>query len=93
MARYSVTYRGTYGGYGAGTAGRDIELSGEAIPSEKLITSITYTLDMSASAYSSSQNWRMIEMTIEGSGIYADEDEISMGGSNRITLEGALNFS
>ena len=53
MARYSVTYRGTYGGYGAGTAGRDIELSGEAIPSEKLITSITYTLDMSASAYSS----------------------------------------
>ena len=93
MARYSVTYRGTYGGYGAGTAGRDIELSGEAIPSEKLITSITYMLDMSASAYSSSQNWRMIEMTIEGSGIYADEDEISMGGSNRITLEGSLNFS
>lgn len=93
MARYSTTYRGTYGGTGAGANGRDIELSGDAIPSEKLITSITYTLAMSASYASSSQNWRMIEMTIEGSSIYVDEDEISMGSSNRITLEGSLNFS
>ena len=93
MARYSTTYRGTYGGTGAGTAGRDIELSGESIPSEKLITSITYSLVLSASYASSSQYWRMIEMTIEGSSISADEDEISMGSSNRTTLEGSLNFS
>lgn len=92
MARSSVTYSGTFGGVSAGSNGLDLKLTGSAIPSEKMITSITYTLRISAGAYSTSKDWRLIDFYIGSGSPYADGYEVSMSSSS-YTFEGTMEFS
>lgn len=53
----SITYSGDFGGASAGSNGRSILVTGESLPSNATIDSISYTLNITASAYSSSKKW------------------------------------
>ena len=94
MARYSTTYHGTFGGYGAGADGLDLVLSGASIPSDKLLTEISYSLKISADYSSSSEYWQVVDMYIEGTSIEDDDDhsERMDTDTNRHTFYGTMDF-
>ena len=94
MARYSTTYSGSFGGYGAGADGRDIVLTGDPIPSDKLITEISYSLKLSADYSSSSEYWQMVEIYIDGTSIRDEDHSDRMDTStNRHTFYGTMDYA
>lgn len=56
----SITWSGTYGGSSAGSSGKTITLtSSAALPAGATITSVTYSLNLSAGKYSSQYKWNL----------------------------------
>lgn len=88
----SITYSGSFGGNSAGADGRDITLSGTAQPSNVEITSISYSLKLTAGGYSSSKLWRLYDFYIDNGSPYADYSEYSMS-STSTTMTGYMRFS
>lgn len=67
----SVTYSGSFGGvggYGGITAQLTATSAIKSVPSGAVITSISYSLKITADAYSSSREWTMQELAVGGTG-------------------------
>lgn len=90
----SITYSGDFGGISAGSNGKSILVSGSALPSNATIDSISYTLNITANKYSSSQNWKLLWFAIGDSdgSPYASEKSASMS-STSYTFSGSMKFS
>lgn len=90
----SVTYSGSFGGY-PGSEGITTTLTGSAIPSGATITSISYSLRISANKYSSSEYWNLTQMAVGGDGgspTATADGFVSMYGTNH-TFTGNMRFS
>ena len=90
----SVVYSGTFGSVQAGGDGKSIAVSGTPIPAGATITGITYTLDISADAYSSSNEWNLLWFAIgSASGSPNAPAQFATMYSNKHTFSGSMNYS
>ena len=90
----SVVYSGSFGAVSAGNDGRSIAVSGTPIPAGATITGITYTLDVSADAYSSSNEWNLLWFAIDSTSgpPYAPAQFATMY-STKHTFSGSMYFN
>lgn len=88
----SVTYYGTFEGF-SGSNGLTATLTGSAIPSNAVITGVSYSLRISANKYSSSEWWNLTQIAVGGYGgsPYATDDATMYGTDH--TFAGNMNFS
>lgn len=89
----SVTYNGTFGVNSAGTNGRSVGVSGQAIPSGMKITSINYTIAMSGGGYSRELVWRVHWFAIgsQDGSPYVPYTEVAMEDDDQV-LRGSMEF-
>lgn len=88
---YTAKYTGGFGGNSAGTSGLSCTLTGDALPSDAEITSITYSIVMSAGGFSSSKKWQVHHFYLDGGSPYAGYEETSMS-YNHETLSGNMSY-
>lgn len=90
----SITYSGDFGGTSAGTNGKSISVSGTALPSNAVITSISYTLYVTAGGYSSSKKWQLLWFAVGSStGSPAASATTASMSSTKYTFSGSMSFS
>lgn len=90
----STTYRGSFGANYAGTYGRVESATGTPIPQGMKITSIDYTLDMSAGGHSRELVWivHWFALDSEDGSPYAPYKETVMNDDDQ-TITGSMNFT
>lgn len=88
---YTATYTGGFGGNSAGANGLSCTLTGDALPSGAEITSISYSIGMSAGGYSSSKKWQIHHFYLGEGSPYAVYKEVSMS-NNHETLSGNMIY-
>lgn len=90
----SITYSGDFGGTSAGTNGKSISVSGTALPSNAVITSISYTFNITAGGYSRSKKWQLLWFAVGGTdGSPAASATTSSMSSTKHTFSGSMSFS
>lgn len=92
MATQVVKYTGDFGGVSAGTDGRSITLTGDALPQNAVIDNIAYVLNITAGGYSSSKKWCLHSFYLGNGSPSADYNEEYMSGTSG-QLSGYMNFS
>lgn len=88
----TVTYTGDFGTNSAGSDGLSTTLTGEALPSNARISSITYSINMSAEGYSSSKSWVLHHFYLSGGSPSASYKSVAMSGTKG-TVSGNMSFS
>lgn len=89
----SVTYSGNFGGVG-GYGGITTTLTASyGVPSGAVITGISYSLKITASAYSSSKDWIMQELSVGGGGGTPTAYESTGMTSREHVFGGKMSFS
>ena len=92
----SVTYSGSFGGVGGyGGLTETLQATSEikSVPSGAVITGISYSLEISARGYSSSQEWIMQELSIGGGGGSPTAYESTGMTSREHVFSGNMSFS
>lgn len=92
MASQVITYQGDFGGQGAGTSGLDLTLTGSALPSNAVIDSIAYAINLTATKYSSSKKWCLHSFYLDSGSPSASYNEVYMSGTSG-QISGYMNFS
>lgn len=75
---YTATYHGGWEGETAGSDGLDCTLTGNALPDGAVISSISYSIEMSADAFLSSKHWCVHSFYLGDGSPYASYNEVSM---------------
>lgn len=92
MATQIIKYSGNFGGVSAGADGRDITLTGDALPENAVIDNIAYVLNITAGGYSSSKKWCLYSFYLGSGSPSADYNEEYMSGTSG-QLSGYMTFS
>ena len=100
----SITWSGNFGGNSAGSGGRTTTISASsALPSNAIVTSVTYSISLTASKYSSSKSWNLYWLIAQDSSGTVGAS-IGSGGSSYVaastgmsstsgTISGSLSLS
>ena len=92
MASQVITYQGDFGGQGAGTSGLDLTLTGSVLPSNAVIDSIAYAINLTATKYSSSKKWCLHSFYLDSGSPSASYNEVYMSGTSG-QISGYMDFS
>lgn len=87
---YTATYKGGWEGSTAGSDGLDCTLTGNALPDGAVISSISYSVEMSADAFSSSKHWCVHSFYLDDGSPYASYNEVSMSND---AVSGSMTFA
>ena len=90
----SITYSGDFGGTTAGSNGKSITVTGTALPTNAVITSINYSIRITGNKYSKSYKWQLLWFAVGStSGSPSAAQQTATMSSTEHTFSGSMSFS